>query len=211
MLGSIETHKLAVALLLRCNQPARAAAALQVQARVHAQVDQAHGVARCELSAVVALLAADDYDAAVASAERGKLRGDGFGGTDEAGAAMDLLEAYAQQDEAAVAACLKQQVFGFLDSQLVLASRALTLRSVGVPVDKLASARPAAAAAGGGGRLSGVLGGSGGAAAGAAAGLGQGTGDFGEVAPEEDAALGREFASQATVAPHEEELTNDLC
>ena len=60
----VEVFKTAVALLLRTGQPGAAAPLLRQQAALHARLQQPHAVARCELSAVVALLAADDFQSA---------------------------------------------------------------------------------------------------------------------------------------------------
>ncbi len=202
LLGSIETYKQAVNLLLRGGQPAAAAPLLQKQAQVHVRVQQPHAVARCELSAVVIFLAADDYERASASSSAAQLRADGFSGSEEAIGASDLLEAYAQQSEEAVAEVIERQVFSFLENQVVHAARALRLTSVGVPVDRLASVRTEGAAVSGSAGVPVVEGSD------LVLGLGEGGGDFGEAAPEDEA---RAEPQPPPRQQPEEELTDDLC
>ena len=83
MLQSLDYYKAAVIFLVRAKRLKKAAELLRRQALVHVQATQPHGVARCELSAVVLLLAADDYEGAYEACEDAQMRGDGFGGTDE--------------------------------------------------------------------------------------------------------------------------------
>ncbi len=193
---SLEPCKLAVQFHLRTGRPGLAAPVLRRQARVHVKLEQPHNVAKCELSAVVVCLAADEFANAADGCSAAQERGDGFAGTDEAQAAEELLSAYTSQSEEALAACLGQSVFSFLDNQVSLTAKTLTLRSCGVPGERLTQAY-SSNFGGGGGSSGGGSGGGGGAKAavamgGGAASLGEGTGDFGEVAPEE-------------------ELTEDLC
>lgn len=186
-IASIEVYKLAVGLALRTSQPARAAPLLRRQALVHAKLDQPHNVARCELSAVIVNIAADDFIGAADGCEAAQGRGDGFAGTDEAAAAEELLGAYAAQNQDALTACLARPQFGFVDNSVSLLARGLTLQSCGCPRDRLS---PDYSSNYGGGGASGAA-----RAAlpdASAAGMGTGTGDFGEVAPED-------------------ELTEDLC
>ena len=181
---SLETYQAAVAYMLRAKEPAKAAALLRHQALACARIDQPHRVAACELSAVVALLAADDFEAAVSRCNEAQMRGDGFGGTDEASAASELLDAFAQQDAEALVACTSLQIFTFLDNLVTKLARSLTLKSVCVPPHRLVAA---ASSFGGAARTthtaSAMVGGE--DAAGPA--LEAGTGDFGEMAPEEEA------------------------
>ena len=168
----VETYKQAVALLLRSQRCVDAAELLSKQAALHARLQQGHGVARCELSVVVAHLAANDFDGAEAAYASALARGGGdFAGSDEAASAEALLRAFSCQSEEQLAAAVGGQPFTYLENQVVRLARALTLRSADVPVSKLTTA---AAALSVGPRAAG--------AAGAA-----GAGDFGEVAPEEDA------------------------
>ena len=88
---------------------------------------------------------------------------------------MELLDAFARQSDEAIGACVKQQVFSFLDNAVTKLARGLHCGSA-----QLAPHRLAAATADGGG---------GGGGAGEAAGgnaMAEGAGDFGELAPEED-------------------------
>ena len=176
LIQSLDTYKTAVAFLLRAKSPAQAATMLQRQAQVSARVNQAHNVARCELSRVVALLAADRFQEAVEACDVAQQSGDGFAGTDEADAATALLDAYTSQSEDALSACVARQVFTFLDHQVTLAARALTLATASCPVFAPLSGGDSShgPASGGGG------------------GLAEGTGDFGEVAPEDEAAAEEE-------------------
>ena len=205
LLAAIDAYKLAVPFMLRAKQCQAAARLLRRQAKMHARVDQPHNVARCELSAVIALLAADDYAAACATCEQAQLTGEGFAGSDEAEAAAGLLGAFAAQDEEQVTAARSQQIINFLDNQVAVTARALTLRSVGVPRELLATSskgssgggESAAAAAAlsldavsldvghnGGGMDSAAAAGSGGTPASAQPVVP--SGDFGEVAPEDE-------------------------
>ena len=94
---------------------------------------------------------------------------------------------------------MQASVFGFLDNALALVARKLTLKQCGVPRERLIDYGAPAAPAGGG---SSAAGGASVAAAGSAmaslaiapAAPGAATGDFGEVAPEDE----------------EEEYTEDL-
>ena len=166
----VEVFKTAVALLLRTGQPGAAAPLLRQQAALHARLQQPHAVARCELSAVVALLAADDFQSARDGAAAAQMRGDGFAGSDEADAADALVGAFAAQSDEALAACVGGQTFTFLENQVTRAAKALTLRSAAVPLGMLGGSAAVAPEV---------------AAAAAAAG-GEGTGDFGELAPEDE-------------------------
>ena len=166
----VEVFKTAVALLLRTGQPGAAAPLLRQQAALHARLQQPHAVARCELSAVVALLAADDFQSARDGAAAAQMRGDGFAGSDEADAADALVGAFAAQSDEALAACVGGQTFTFLENQVMRAAKALTLRSAAVPLGMLGGSAAVAPEV---------------AAAAAAAG-GEGTGDFGELAPEDE-------------------------
>ena len=163
----VEVFKTAVALVLRTGQPGAAAPLLRQQAALHARLQQPHAVARCELSAVVALLAADDFRRARRRAAA-QMRGDGCR-PDEADAADALVGAFAAQSDEALAACVGGQTFTFLENQVTRAAKALTLRSAAVPL--------------------GMLGGSAAVApevAAAAAAAGAGHHDFGELAPEDE-------------------------
>ena len=184
-LSAIEAHKLVVPLLLRTGQPATAGAMLRRQAPIHVKVEQPHNVARCEFSAVVAYLSADDFSSAADGCDAALARGDGFAATDEAMTAEELLGAFTAQSEEALVACVAKPIFEFLDNQISITARKLTLRSAACPADRLMSNYTSnysgAAAAASGGAAS-----SAGASAAAGAGLGQGTGDFGEEAPEDD-------------------------
>jgi len=182
VLASLETYKAAVAYLLRAKRYAHAASLLRRQARVHACVDQPHGVARCEFSCVIVLLAANDYESAAQGCEEAQARGDGFGGNDEAFTAVELLDAYAQQSAEALSACLAQQVFTYLDNQVTLLAKTLTLDGLAVPPHRLMASAAAAGTGDGTGSKSGgdvppSL---------AAPRVDQSAGDFGEVAPEDD-------------------------
>ena len=165
------THPLqAVALLLRQQQWAKAAGLLHKQSAVHATLGQPHGVARCKLSAIVARLADDQFAAAEADNEEALGRADGWAGSDESAAAERLLAAFAAQDEEAVAKAVADQIFNHLENQVTHAARRLTLRSAGVPTDRLAASRPNA----------------GSSVPLPAAAAGTATGDFGDVAPEDE-------------------------
>ena len=98
------------------------------------------------------------------------MRGDGFAGSDEADAADALVGAFAAQSDEALAACVGGQTFTFLENQVTRAAKALTLRSAAVPLGMLGGSAAVAPEV---------------AAAAAAAG-GEGTGDFGELAPEDE-------------------------
>ena len=135
LVNALEAYKLAVPLLLRAGRAAAAAGLLRRQVKVHVRVEQPHNVARCELSAVVCLLVADDYAAAATACDAAQLTGEGFSGTYEAEAAAELLEAFASQDAERVAAALANQTLSMLDHQIAQAARKLSLRSVGVPRD----------------------------------------------------------------------------
>ena len=74
MLQSLDYYKAAVIFLVRAKRLKKAAELLRRQALVHVQATQPHGVARCELSAVVLLLAADDYEGAYEACEDAQMR-----------------------------------------------------------------------------------------------------------------------------------------
>ena len=133
LIAALEAYKVATSYMLRAKQFAAAAKLLRRQAKAHARVEQPHNVARCELSSVIAFLAADDYASACQACEQAQIQGEGFCGTDEADAAMEMLEAFAAQDEERVAAARSKQTITFLDNQVAVAARGLTLRGVGVP------------------------------------------------------------------------------
>ena len=172
LVNALEAYKLAVPLLLRAGRAAAAAGLLRRQVKVHVRVEQPHNVARCELSAVVCLLVADDYAAAATACDAAQLTGEGFSGTYEAEAAAELLEAFASQDAERVAAALANQTLSMLDHQIAQAARKLSLRSVGVPRDLV---RLQGGGSGGGGSGDGGGGGVDGAAIAAAAVLGGAT------------------------------------
>ena len=143
----VETYKLAVALLLRAKRFADAAPALRQQAAIHARLQQPHNVARCELSALTASLAADAFDEALSGYEGALGRGDGFAGSDEAAMGERVLNAYTSQSEEELAACVADQVFTFLENQVALVARSLTLRSLSrLPPGAPAARRPPAPA-----------------------------------------------------------------
>lgn len=123
VLQSLDTYKAAVQYLNRAKQYARAASLLSRQASVHARVDQPHNVARCELSSIILLLKANKFVAAEDGCNAAQARGDGFGGNDEAFAAVELLDAYARQSAEAIAACVAQPVFTYLDNHVTLIAR----------------------------------------------------------------------------------------
>lgn len=182
-LASLDTYRAAVGLLLRAKQYKGAAALLRRQALVHVAVEQPHGVARCELSVVVALLTAGEYEAAADDCEAAQVRGDGFGGSEEASAALELLDVMAMQDETALAVCVGKQIFTFLDNKITQLAKALTLAAARVPAHRIISAPMAGggvAAGGGGGALPPPPPPAPGASASAS------TGDFGEMAPEDE-------------------------
>ena len=150
IIASLEAYKLAVPYLMRAGAPAKAAALLRRQALVHARLEQPHNLCRCELSAVVAGLAADDFTGAVAGCDAALARGDGFAGTTEAAAATSLIDAFSAQSADALAACKADQAFSFLDNQITLAVRGLTLASA-TAYDMPAPSLSLTAISGGGG------------------------------------------------------------
>ena len=191
VLASLEAYKLAVPLLLRAKRFAAAGALLRKQATVHAhpKCAQPHNVARCELAAVVAFLHADDFASAADGMEAACARGDGFAGSEEAEAAEELLGAFTSQSEDAVVACVGRGLFGFLDNQIALVAKRLTLQTCGVPHARLATSYSSNYAAAGSAASGSASGGGGGEpVAPTSVHLSQGTGDFGEVAPEDEAA-----------------------
>jgi len=177
--GSVETLKQAVSFLLRAGRHADAAAILRKQSELHARLQQPHGVARVQLSLLVVLLGADDFEAAHSSYEAALVGADGFATADEAVVAERLINAYTAQSEEGVAACVKEQIFNHLENQVTRVARGLSLRSASVPVGMLT-----ASGGGGGGASDGGSAGTGGIAA--ASAVAASTGDFGEVAPEDE-------------------------
>jgi len=179
LLSAVEIFKTAVSYLIRTAdgasrtpQLARAAALLEQQAALHARLASPHGVARCELSAVVVRLAADDYEGALASHERAASTPQGYAASDESFAASALLDAYARQSDEALKAAVGGQMFNFLENQVTRLAKSLTLRSAGVPTRLLATAAAASGLAS--------------MALDAPASQAEATGDFGEVAPEDE-------------------------
>mmetsp|Transcript_22755 Transcript_22755/g.47826 ORF Transcript_22755/g.47826 Transcript_22755/m.47826 type:complete len:339 (+) Transcript_22755:138-1154(+) len=173
----VDTFKQATASLIRASRLHDAASVLQKQAKVHELLQQPHGVARCELSCAVVFLAADAFDSAQTRYDWALQHSGGFAASEEAEAVERLLHAYTSQDEGALQACVSGNIYTHLENRVTHLARGLTLRSAGVPIDKLT-----VAAAGGGGEC----GDGGGGAAAAISGSAQGTGDFGEVAPEDE-------------------------
>ena len=119
-------------------------------------------------------MVADGCEAALA-------KGTGFAGSDEADTAAELLGALASQSDEALAACVGRPVFGFLDNQVSLLARKLTLRTCAVPHSRLVGTSGAPADGGAAAlappvavSLSGI----------SLGGGGEATGDFGEIAPE---------------------------
>lgn len=88
---------------------------------------------------------------------------------------MELLDAFARQSDEAISQCARQQLFTFLDNSITKLARALHCGSAQLMPHRLAAAEQR----GGGG------GGEAGEPAGGRA-MEEGTGDFGELAPEED-------------------------
>ncbi len=175
---SVDTFKTAVNFLVRHKHYAEAAQLLERQVRLHAKIDQPHGVARCELSRILALLSADSYEDARSCYDAAMGRGDGFAGSEEGDLALQLLDAFATQDEEAVKECSRSSYLVSLENQLALLARSLTLSGVRVP----ATMRIAKSAKGGAPPPppppppppEGA------------------TGDFGELAPEDDLAVEEE-------------------
>jgi len=186
---SVDVYKQAVAYMLRTAQLAAAAALLHKQMPVHHRLQQPHGVARCALSLVVVGLASDDFDGAEAAHHAALERGDGYAGSDEAGVGGKLLHGYTSQSEEALAAAVSNHMLSHLENQVTRIAKSLTLRSAGVPmhkVDRGGGGGGSGDGGGGGGGLTsgGGSGGSGGTGAGVVPLAG--TGDFGELAPEDE-------------------------
>ena len=175
----VDVYKQAVAYLLRVKQFSEAAELLKKQAVVHTRLQQPHGVARCELSITVVLLAADNFDGAEERHYAALERGDGYAGSDEVGVGSRLLAAFTSQSDEEVAAAVKEHTLTHLENQVARAAKTLTLQSAGVPMHKID--RGGAASGGGAG-----AGGSGASSGGGGALPLAGTGDFGEVAPEDE-------------------------
>jgi len=186
---SVDVYKQAVSYMLRTAQLGAAATLLHKQMPVHHRLQQPHGVARAALSLVVVGLADDDFDGAEAAHHSALERGDGYAGSDEAGVGGKLLQGYTSQSEEALAVAVSSHLLAHLENQVTRTAKSLTLRSAGVPMHKID--RGGGGSGGSGGLTS--SGGSGGGGAGtgsAGAGAGvlplAGTGDFGEVAPEDE-------------------------
>jgi len=165
----VETFKQAVALLLRQQQWDKAAGLLHKQSSIHGVLGQPHGVARCQLSALGARRAADQFAAAEADNDKALAAANGWAGSDEAALAETLLGAFSAQDEDGVAKAVGDQLFNHLENQVTHVARSLTLRSAGVPADRLNANLPVGSSA----PLPPIA-------------AGAGTGDFGEVAPEDE-------------------------
>lgn len=181
---SADTFGAAVALLLRAGCRSETAALLRRQVLVYARLRRTHDVARSELSAVIINLAAGEYEQASIGCTKAEARPDGFAGTDEADLARRLLAAFAAQDADGLAAAVSDGTLAAVDNTVALLARDLTLASARVPAAYLAppARRPAAAgsgAASGGGCLAS-------SAAAHASEQPVGTGDFGEMAPEDE-------------------------
>jgi len=203
--GAPETFRAAASLLVRVGALVDAAALLRAQAPVYARQARPHDVSRAELSAVIVSLAAGEYERAATGCSQAEEMPDGFAGSDEAHLAHRFLEAFALQDEAALGTAGSDGTLAGLENQIALLARGFTLRSCRVPPAYLVqlSQKPSAsgnapAAGSGGAAASGAAACAGCAAGGAAAGsaVSGGTGDFGELAPEDAA---------------EEEEEDDLC
>ena len=165
---SIDTFKAAVNFLVRHKLCVEAVDILRKQIYVHIQLQQPHGVARCELACVIILLAADKFEAAHNTCEQAMAHSDGFALSSEGGLASRMLDSFAKRDEESVRQCTRSNDLISLDNQLALLARGLSLSSVNVPMSmQLLKA----------GATNGDD---------SATSQQEGTGDFGELAPEDE-------------------------